>query len=79
MIISGVIIFSGFIAGTGWAQIAVEDTEETRREAFEERRQQRQERRENAQGQRQERRDNRGGQEKVILAVGRELEIVVDC
>jgi hypothetical protein len=43
LILSGAIIFYGFIAGTGLAQIALEDTEETRREAFEERRQKRQE------------------------------------
>ena len=70
MILSEAIIFSGFIAGTGWAQIAAEDTEETRREAFEERRQQRQERRENVQGQSQELRDNRRGQDKSNLGGG---------
>ena len=58
-ILSGVIFFSGLSAGTSWGQISVDDTDETRREAFEERRQQRQERRENAQGQRQERREPR--------------------
>ena len=73
MILSGPIIFSGLFAGMGWAQIAVEDTEETRREAFEERRQQRQEHRENAQGQRQEMHDNRGGQDKSNLGGGQRV------
>ena len=33
-ILLGIMIFSGFSASTGWSQVAVEDTEETRREAF---------------------------------------------
>lgn len=61
MILSEAIIFSGFIAGTGWAQIAAEDTEETRREAFEERRQQRQEAQQKRREEIQQRREKRQG------------------
>ncbi|MEK9629027.1 MAG: hypothetical protein VW455_08395 [Nitrospinota bacterium] len=38
----GAVLFVALSAGTGWGQISIEDTEETRRETFEERRQQRQ-------------------------------------